>query len=66
MAVKLITSYTNIKADAKDLGKSEEELAKEEGERTVGGNDDWDLDLTLRTAQFNAAKIEHLKLIGSR
>lgn len=58
VAEGLIGSYTNIKGQARQLsGKS---VVAE------GGEQDWDLGLTLRVAEFSSAKLERLRLLGNR
>ena len=73
VAEKLIVSYTKIKRRAGDLSGGGGRKAAT-GRGGVGGDhvtdpgseSDWDLDLALTTVEFNKAKLERIRLMGSR
>lgn len=78
MAEDLIVSYTKVKESAKRLSSLPGAMKHQSEERGVAGGggwrgdvsgaeeEQWDLGLTLRTAEFNWAKLERLRLAGTR
>lgn len=72
VAEELIISYTRIKKRATRLLNSNQAAAGgvavrgEGGGAVSGGEEAWDLELTLRTVEFNRAKLERLRLLGTR
>lgn len=73
VAEKLIVSYTKIKRRAGDLlggggrkGATGGEGGGEDHVTDPGSESDWDLDLALTTVEFNKAKLERIRLMGSR
>lgn len=75
VAEKLILSYTEIKMRAGELPDSGRQTGGgatggkdtgDDGVREPGSESDWDLDLTLTTVKFNKAKLERIRLMGTR
>lgn len=74
VAEKLIVNYTKIKRRAKRLAGGGDKTSRGAGggqgevdaKVEEEGDGDWDLSLTLRTAEYNGAKMERLRLSGNR
>lgn len=75
VAEKLIVSYTKIKRRAGYLSGGGKEKAATGGRGGDGDVDhvadpgtesDWDLDLALTTVEYNKAKLERIRLMGTR